>query len=176
MARPEDKTILVVDDEEDVLDYLSTTLRKAGFNVVTARNGNEGLERVREKTPDFISLDLVMPGKSGIKFLYELRRNPEWANIPFVIVTAHSRDALGKTDLDTILADRTFSGRSIYLEKPVLPERYVQFVCSELGVEYEKGSNSAESERRMRTELEKLMADATPEALQDALRVLRSGK
>jgi CheY-like chemotaxis protein len=176
MARPEDKTVLVVDDEEDVLDYLSTTLRKAGFNVVTARNGNEGLERVREQPPDFISLDLVMPGKSGIRFLYELRRNPEWANIPFVIVTAHSRDALGSSDLDTIISDRTFSGRSIYLEKPVLPERYVQFVCSELGVEYEKSSSSKENENRLRTELESLMADATPEGLQEALRVLRTRK
>ena len=176
MARPEDKTVLVVDDEEDVLDYLSTTLRKAGFNVVTARNGNEGLERVREQPPDFISLDLVMPGKSGIRFLYELRRNPEWANIPFVIVTAHSRDALGSSDLDTIISDRTFSGRSIYLEKPVLPERYVQFVCGELGVEYRKTPNGAQSESQLRTELEKLMADAKPEALQEALRVLRSGK
>jgi CheY-like chemotaxis protein len=69
MARPEDKTVLVVDDEEDVREYFAMALEDAGFNVLRAANGNEALERIREKTPDFISLDLVMPEKSGIRLL-----------------------------------------------------------------------------------------------------------
>ena len=72
MAKPQDKTILVVDDEPDIVMFLSTALEEAGFNVVTAADGNEALERVKEATPDFISLDLVMPGKSGIRFFHEL--------------------------------------------------------------------------------------------------------
>jgi len=77
VARPEDKTILVVDDEPDTVTFLQTTLQYAGFQVMTASNGEEALERVKEKKPDFISLDLVMPKKSGIRFLYELRKNKE---------------------------------------------------------------------------------------------------
>ena len=73
MSRAEDKTILVVDDEEDVRDYFADILTDVGFNVVTAADGEQALDRLREKRPDFISLDLVMPKKSGIRFLYELR-------------------------------------------------------------------------------------------------------
>ena len=69
MTRPEDKTILVVDDEEDIREYLSTVLEDAGFNVVTAADGQEALERVETTIPDFISLDLVMPKKIGYQVL-----------------------------------------------------------------------------------------------------------
>ncbi len=93
MTKPEEKTVLVVDDEEDVREFLSTVLEDAGFNVVTAADGVEALERIKEKVPDFISLDLVMPKKSGIKFLYELRHNKEWIKIPVVIVTHEAREA-----------------------------------------------------------------------------------
>jgi len=95
MTKPEDKTILVVDDEDDVRNYFAEVLLDAGFNVVTAADGEEALDKIKEQKPDFISLDLVMPKKSGIKFLYELRHNKLWANIPVVIVTAHAHDKLG---------------------------------------------------------------------------------
>ena len=67
MTRPEDKTVLIVDDEPNVRDYLAQILRDAGFGVVTAGDGDEALEIIRENPPDFISLDLVMPRKSGHK-------------------------------------------------------------------------------------------------------------
>ena len=137
MAKPEDKTVLVVDDEEDVREYFAMALEDAGFNVQRAENGNVALERIKEKSPDFISLDLVMPEKSGIKLLYELRQHKEWKRIPFVVVTAHARDDAGRGDLQEILSDKTFSGPQMYLEKPVEAEQYVAFICEQLGVEYE---------------------------------------
>jgi DNA-binding response OmpR family regulator len=79
MAKPEDKTILVVDDEEDVREYLSMVLEDVGFRVLTSEDGNKALEQLKKEVPDFISLDLVMPGKSGMKFLVEMRRNKAWA-------------------------------------------------------------------------------------------------
>ena len=75
MPRAEDKTVLVVDDEPNVRDYLAQILRDAGFHVVTASDGGEALEIIRQQPPDFISLDLVMPKKSGHKLLYELRKD-----------------------------------------------------------------------------------------------------
>jgi CheY-like chemotaxis protein len=172
MARPEDKTVLIVDDEQDVRDYLSMILEDAGFNVVTAVDGADALERIEEQIPDFISLDLVMPNKSGIKLLHELRRKREWAGIPFVIVTAHARDDLGREDLADILSNKVFSGPSVYLEKPVTPERYVGFVCQQLGIEHEEvGAAAADDD--MRDQLKRLIDSADPADLARAMEALK---
>ena len=173
MAKPEDKTVLVVDDEEDVREYFAMALEDAGFNVLRAENGNEALDRIKEKTPDFISLDLVMPEKSGIKLLYELRQHKEWRRIPFVVVTAHARDDVGKGDLQEILSSKTFSGPKMYLEKPVEADHYVAFICDQLEVEYE-GEPVVDETERLRGELEDLLKKGVdPKKLADAVRLLK---
>jgi CheY-like chemotaxis protein len=173
VAKPEDKTVLVVDDEEDVREYFAMALEDAGFNVLRAENGNEALDRIKQKTPDFISLDLVMPEKSGIKLLYELRQHKEWRKIPFVVVTAHARDDAGKGDLQEILSSKTFSGPKVYLEKPVQSEQYVSFICDQLEVEYE-GEPLVDDSERLRGELEELMKkEVDPKKLAEAVRLLK---
>ena len=173
MATPQDKTVLVVDDEEDVREYFAMALEDAGFNVLRAENGNEALDRIKEKTPDFISLDLVMPEKSGIKLLYELRQNKQWRRIPFVVVTAHARDDMGKGDLEEILSSKTFSGPKMYLEKPVEADQYVAFICDQLNVEYE-GEPVLDESERLKAELEDLMKKGVdPKKLADAVRLLK---
>jgi CheY-like chemotaxis protein len=173
MAKPEDKTVLVVDDEEDVREYFAMALEDAGFNVLRAENGNEALERIQEKAPDFISLDLVMPEKSGIRLLYELRQHKEWRRIPFVVVTAHARDDVGKGDLEEILSSKTFSGPKMYLEKPVEADQYVAFICDQLEVEYE-GDPVIDDAERLRGELEDLMKKGVdPKKLAEAVRLLK---
>jgi CheY-like chemotaxis protein len=174
MARPEEKTVLVVDDEEDVREYFAMALEDAGFDVQRAGNGNEALERIKERTPDFISLDLVMPEKSGIKLLYELRQNSDWKKIPFVVVTAHARDDAGRGDLEEILSSRTFSGPKMYLEKPVEAEQYVAFICEQLGVEHE-GEPAQKDAAKLRGELQELMKSSDPEKLAEAVRLLKKG-
>ena len=170
MTRPQEKTILVVDDEEDVREYLAMALEDAGFNVVRAGDGNEALEKIGVKVPDFISLDLVMPGKSGIKLLHELRRNKEWKSIPFVVVTAHARDDLGKGDLEEIMSQKTFSGPNVYLEKPVKPEQYVKFISDQLGVAFE--DEGLVDSTDMRDQLRKLIESADPDKLAEAMKIL----
>ena len=172
MARPEDKTVLVVDDEEDVREYFAMALEDAGFDVLRAENGNEALERIKEKTPDFISLDLVMPEKSGIRLLYELRQHKDWKRIPFVVVTAHARDDAGRGDLEEILSSRTFSGPQMYLEKPVEAEQYVAFICEQLKLEYQ-GEPMAQDASKLRGELQELMKSVDPEKLAEAVRLLK---
>ena len=172
MIKPEDKTILVVDDEEDVRDYLATVLEDAGFNVMTAGDGNVALAKIYEKKPDFISLDLVMPHKSGIKFLHELRKNKEFSSIPVLIVTAHAHDNLGKTDLDNILADKILSGPQVYLEKPVKPERFIQVVCERLGVEHVSEEKPQDVDH-MRDELKSLLDSADPSKLEEVIKMLK---
>jgi CheY-like chemotaxis protein len=172
MPEPQDKTVLVVDDEDDVRDYFADILRDAGFNVVTAADGEEALEQVRMKKPDFISLDLVMPRKSGIRFLYELRHNKEWVNIPVVIVTAHAHDSLGKKDLKDIFEDKSFSGPKFYLEKPIDEETYVRMVCENLGIEYEEQEGTETIEKK-RSELKDLIKDADPKTIAEMLERLK---
>jgi CheY-like chemotaxis protein len=172
MAKPEDKTVLVVDDEEDVREYFAMALEDAGFEVLRAENGNEALDQIRAKTPDFISLDLVMPEKSGIKLLYELRQHKEWKRIPFVVVTAHARDDAGRGDLQEILSEKTFSGPNVYLEKPVRAEQYVAFICEQLGVEYE-GQSVIDDAGKLRQELQELIKTGDPDELAEAIRLLK---
>ena len=171
MARAEDKTILVVDDEPNVRQYLSTVLEDAGFNVVSAGDGVEALEIIKRKSPDFISLDLIMPKKSGHKLLHELRRNKEWSRIPVLIVTAHAQDELGKADLQDILDRRVMSGPGTYLEKPVNPLSYVQSIQRALGIEETEGTTDKIS---LKEELQESLRSASPEALRKALKALKN--
>lgn len=173
MTKPEDKTILVVDDEPDVLTYLTMVLRDAGFNVMSAQDGNEALEKVKEKKPDFISLDLVMPHKSGIRFYHELRKNKEWSDIPVIIVTAHAKDELGKGDLEEILQGKTFSGRQVYLEKPVKPVDFVRMVKREVGIPV--GELPEEQPSTSREEIDALLDRADQDVLEKIARELKKG-
>jgi two-component system alkaline phosphatase synthesis response regulator PhoP len=165
MAKAEDKTILIVDDEPDTVTFLETTLKYAGFQVMTASNGEEAIERVREKKPDFISLDLVMPRKSGIKFFYELRKDKELSRIPVMIVTGHARDELGSGDLNTLLEDKMISGPQAYLEKPVTPERYVAAIKRALGIEDEEADEAGVDRNALRRELDSYLNSAGDDQL-----------
>jgi CheY-like chemotaxis protein len=173
MARPEDKTILVVDDEPNVRDYLKMILEDAGFRVATAGDGEEALERIRARPPDFISLDLIMPRKSGQKLLLELKRDRALSRIPVLIVTAHARDELGRRDLEDILEGAVMSGPGTYLEKPVNPESYLRAISRAVGVE---PATPTTPRAALKAELEHSLAGASPDALREALAVLRRAK
>ncbi len=173
MARPEDKTVLVVDDEPNVRIYLAQILQDAGFNVDTAADGEEALEKIRADPPDFISLDLVMPRKSGHKLLYELRKDRKLSQIPVLIVTAHARDELGEGELKDIVESRVISGPGVYLEKPVRPLDYVRAVQRSLGVEE---AADAEDRINLQEELKNALPDAEPHALRRALAALKKGE
>jgi len=172
MARPEDKTILVVDDEPGVRQYLKSVLEDARFNVLTAADGEEALVIIKERRPDFISLDLIMPKKSGHKLLYELRKDKELSRIPVLIVTAHARDELGNRDLEDLLENRVMSGPGTYLEKPVNPLTYVRSIQRTLGLEETREANEKID---LKEELRKSLQGASPEALRQALAVLKKG-
>jgi len=172
--RPQDVTVLIVDDEVDITNYLGTVLTDAGMQVLIAHDGDEALDVLRSRVPDLISLDLVMPGKSGIRVLVELRRHRVWSRIPVIIVTAHARDPRIQRDLASALADSTMVGPSLYLEKPVTPQSYLQSICAIVGVEATIEPDMAgDSNGALRDEARKLLdaADAaTLEAVLDQLR------
>ena len=131
-SRPEDRLVLVVEDEEDVRNYLGALLEDAGFQVVMAASGDEALDVVEKTPPDLTSLDLVMPGKSGTRFLNEIRRDETLREIP-IVVQSGARQATG-VDMRHYLDNQPFREKKeqavgaspdtrpqAFLEKPVSP-------------------------------------------------------
>lgn len=82
------KKILIVDDEQDVLFYLSTLFEDNGFDTITAENGIEAFRIAKAELPDLITLDITMPEQSGIKTYRYLKNEKNLQNIPVIIVTA----------------------------------------------------------------------------------------
>jgi CheY-like chemotaxis protein len=93
------KNILVVDDEQDVLDFLRTLLEDNGYTVRSALNGIEAMQLVREERPDLILLDLQMPEETGTGFYRKLRGKKELAAVPIIVVSglAGRNIAVGKS-------------------------------------------------------------------------------
>ncbi len=173
MARPEEKTILVIDDEPDIVFFLKVALEDHGFKVLTAYNGIEAFDKMREQKPDLISLDLVMPGKSGIRFFHELRKNKAWSQIPVLFVTGHAHDTIDGSNLMEMLEGRTLSGPATYLEKPVNAETFINNVKAILGIEPATDEQMASQKKSLEQEVKSLLPKADAEALQKVLRILR---
>jgi CheY-like chemotaxis protein len=85
------KRILVIDDEKDMRVYLSTLFLKAGYEVESAANGEEGLSAALANKPDLITLDVLMPKKSGVKAYRELRTGEGTRDVPVIILTGLTR-------------------------------------------------------------------------------------
>ncbi|MCP4679635.1 MAG: response regulator [Deltaproteobacteria bacterium] len=104
--------ILVIDDEPDVVNYLSVFFEDEGFEVVTARDGRDGLAMARSESPDLITLDITMPRMSGIEVLTNLRRDPDLASIPVVVVT-------GVANFQNLTTFRGVRPPEAFMSKPV---------------------------------------------------------
>ena len=108
------KKILVADDEPDILEIISYNLRKEGYEVFTASDGNEALEKARLHHPDLIILDIMMPKKTGVEVCQILRTQPEFSQTLIIFLTALSDEAVQIKGLE--------SGADDYVTKPVSPK------------------------------------------------------
>ena len=123
------KTVLLVDDEDDIIEYLSTLLADAGYEVRTARDGVQATAEARKARPDVVSLDITMPNKSGVRFYREMRTDPELADVPIVIVTGvvnpwAGPDGTGSFE-DFISSRRKLRPPDGFFGKPVDREAYL---------------------------------------------------
>jgi adenylate cyclase len=82
------RTILLVDDEPDFVEMIRMRLEANNYKVTTATNGEEGLARVKESTPDLVLLDVMMPRMDGFEFLRRMRADPKARQVPVVMLTA----------------------------------------------------------------------------------------
>ena len=88
MAKAPPQVVLVADDDPEILSLLSIRLKKAGFGILEAADGEETLAKVRAHYPDLIVLDVMMPGKNGWEVARELRNDDRFKNIGIVMLTA----------------------------------------------------------------------------------------
>lgn len=113
------KRILVIDDEPDMIAFLATLLEDNGYETISAVDGEEGLEKVKSEKPDLITLDLLMPNKTGIKMFRELRKDAEIADTPVVMVTGFGKDDVPSMDFKEWVQKRAIRAPEAYIEKPV---------------------------------------------------------
>jgi two-component system alkaline phosphatase synthesis response regulator PhoP len=114
------KQILIADDEQDILEIISYNLIKEGYEVYTAKDGNEALERARQLHPDLIILDIMMPKKTGVEVCEILRSQPLFQDTLIIFLTALSDEISQIKGLET--------GADDYVSKPISPKVLVSRV------------------------------------------------
>ena len=124
MSKVAPPRILVVEDERDIAALVAYHLTKEGYRVRTAEGGVEALEGVNAERPDLVLLDLMLPGFSGYEVLTELRRRPELAEIPVIVLTARRDEADRVKGLEL--------GADDYVTKPFSPRELVLRVSAVL--------------------------------------------
>ena len=115
-----DYTILLVDDEPDILEFLGYNLKKEGFQVHTALNGREAITRAASLHPHLIILDVMMPEMDGIETCRELKTNPELSRTIIAFLTARSEDYSQLAGFD--------AGGDDYIAKPIKPSLLISRV------------------------------------------------
>lgn len=111
------QTILVVDDERDLLDLIEYNLKKEGFKVLKAENGEEGISKAKEHRPDLILLDIMMPKMDGLEAVEIMRKDDELKKTPIIFLTARSDE---KTEIDGLN-----KGGDDYITKPISTTKLV---------------------------------------------------
>jgi DNA-binding response OmpR family regulator len=108
-----DSTVLVVDDDPVILKLLEVNFEMEGFNVVVARDGSEGIDVARSTRPDIIVSDIMMPRKSGLELVTELKSDPATSEIPIILLSAKAQNADVHAGMD--------AGADDYITKPFEP-------------------------------------------------------
>ena len=114
------RRILVVDDEPSIVRPLMFVLKKNGYDVLTAPNGDEGLRMAKQEKPDLIFLDVMMPKKNGYEVCREIKNDPELRQIYIIILTARGVE-LDEEEKKKVNADE-------YMSKPFSPIKVVEKV------------------------------------------------
>jgi two-component system alkaline phosphatase synthesis response regulator PhoP/two-component system response regulator VicR len=112
--------ILTVDDEPHIIRLMQINLEKAGYTVVTAADGREGLSKVAAERPDLVVMDVMMPYMDGFEALSQLRRDPATRDLPVIMLPGKAMDS------DVAAGYRT--GADCYLTKPFNPRELLAFV------------------------------------------------
>jgi CheY-like chemotaxis protein len=117
--------ILIADDDPDILEAITTVLRSVPYQVATARNGEQCLAMVRQRKPDVLILDLLMPKMDGFAVIRELQNDPSYQSLPIAVLTTVVEDASRRRyELETGRDLRV----STYLQKPIAPDVMIRTI------------------------------------------------
>ncbi len=131
-------SVLVVEDEPDYARLIADVLEEDGYAVTTASDGIEALERVRVQRPDVITLDIQMPRKGGVEFYRELKSDPDFSEIPVVVVTGITKDDPDmKTFVRAFLEVEHLPMPDAYQEKPIDNDELLRVVHDALRLDPE---------------------------------------
>ena len=111
------KSILIVDDEPNIVICLEYLFKREGFQVAVAGDGVEALRKIAENAPDLVLLDIMMPLKNGYEVCQEIRAHPDWRSLKIIMLSAKGRD----TEIQKGLA----LGADAYLTKPFATKELV---------------------------------------------------
>lgn len=128
------KKVLIVDDDVDIRKVVSKLIEKSGYQAMEAKNGVEGMGKVREDKPDLIILDMLMPKESGIRMYHELKTEGPLKDIPVIVLSAIPKKSFLRSQ--KVLDE--FAGQSVpepeaYIEKPEEPEELIALMKKILG-------------------------------------------
>jgi CheY-like chemotaxis protein len=116
--------ILVADDDDDVRELVVFRLERAGYQVVTASDGQEAVQVALERPPDVCVIDVMMPKLDGYEVTERLRASPGLADVPIVLLTARVQEAAVNRGLE--------AGASDYIKKPFSPQELVERIAAAL--------------------------------------------
>lgn len=143
------RTILLVDDDPDIREFISFNLDKEGFKVETAKNGAEGVELCKKHKPDLVLLDVMMPGMDGIEACEMIRATPEIANTIIAFLSARGEDYSQVAGFE--------SGADDYITKPIRPKVLVSRIKALLrrNAASEESATSTIQSGNLRIDIEK---------------------
>ncbi len=147
------KKVLVVDDDENTVRFLSVALRENGYEPISAFDGEEGFQRVEDSNPDLLLLDVMMPKRTGFVLFKQLRRNEKYKNIPVIMLTAvadvleedesHAGDDTFERPFDSLreslkraivqMRDEGLVRPEKFIDKPIDPEALIEAVKELIG-------------------------------------------
>ena len=172
MVNASEKKILVVDDEPDIRNFLTTCIQDAGFTVDSAVDGQDALEKIEKEIPDLMTLDMVMPRKSGIELIRTLRKNDKWSKMPVIVITAHARNEFASEDIKSFNAFTSGLKPRRTIEKPVTPKVLVNTICEILDVEPEHDITTDEGLSSDEENLVKMIQNSDSKILQQIKNLL----
>lgn len=120
--KKKDIKILLVDDEQDILEIVGYNLAQEGYQIVTASNGKEAIQKAKKELPHLIIMDVMMPEMDGMEACENIRKLPELSNVIITFLTARSEDYSQVAGLD--------AGADDYISKPIKPKLLVSKVKS----------------------------------------------
>jgi CheY-like chemotaxis protein len=141
MAHASEKRILIVDDEPDPRDLLASCIEYSGFNVETAMDGIDALDRIQANTPDLMILDMRMPRRSGSRLMRALQKNEKWANIPLIAISAYARNQFGYVKIEGLNPFEAENCPENITGKTTSPANLVKTIGMILGVDVGNGDD-----------------------------------